>query len=40
MHPTIPEILNIQDVNGEAKPYQLRQLLGIVRRYHLGLRKR
>lgn len=37
-HPRIPVQLNIQDVNGEAKPYQIRQFLHIVRRYglHLG----
>lgn len=26
-HPGIPELLNLQDVKGEAKPYQVRQLL-------------
>ncbi len=38
VHPDIPEIINLQDVRGEAKPYQVRQLLGLVERYNLRLR--
>jgi hypothetical protein len=30
--------LNLQDVGGEAKPYQIRQLLLLVERYNLQLR--
>ena len=26
-HPDVPELLNLQNVQGEAKPYQLRQML-------------
>ena len=33
VHPTVPEPVNLQEVRGQAKPYQLRQLLGIVERY-------
>jgi hypothetical protein len=33
----IPEQLNLQDRGGQAKPYQLRQLVGLVRRYHLRI---
>ena len=29
-HPQIPKLVNLQDVNGEAKPYQIRQVLGLV----------
>jgi hypothetical protein len=36
-HPAIPELLNLQDVRGEAKPYQVRQLLLLVERYNLRL---
>ena len=36
-HPEIPELLNLQNVNGEAKPYQLRQLFRLVRGYALHL---
>jgi predicted RNA binding protein YcfA (HicA-like mRNA interferase family) len=25
-HPTIPELLNLQESKGQAKPYQVRQL--------------
>ncbi len=33
--PGIPAQLNLQDVNGMAKPYQVRQFLTIIRRYDL-----
>jgi hypothetical protein len=36
--PGIPELLNLQEVGGEAKPYQIRQLLRLVERYNLQLR--
>ena len=36
-HPGIPELLNLQDVNGEAKPYQIRQFLRLVERHDLRL---
>jgi predicted RNA binding protein YcfA (HicA-like mRNA interferase family) len=36
-HPTIPELVNLQSVNGTAKPYQIRQLLDLVERYNLKL---
>ena len=39
-HPEIPELVNAQDVQGEAKPYQIRQLLRIVERYNLQLEDR
>jgi len=29
--------LNLQEVKGEAKPYQIRQLLRLVERYNLEL---
>jgi hypothetical protein len=35
----IPEILNLQDVGGKAKPYQVKQLLALVERYNLSLGK-
>jgi hypothetical protein len=37
-HADIPEFLNLQNVRGEAKPYQLRQLIRLVKRYDLQLR--
>jgi hypothetical protein len=38
-HDEIPELLNLQEVRGEAKPYQLRQLLSLVERYDLPPRR-
>lgn len=39
VHPEIPELLNLQNVNGQAKPYQVRQFLRLVERYNLSLRE-
>lgn len=36
-HPDIPETLNIQPLDGEAKAYQIRQFLKRVREYGLTL---
>jgi len=36
-HPDIPELLNLQEVKGEVKPYQVRQLLHLIERYDLHL---
>jgi len=33
----IRELVNIQDVKGKAKPYQIRQFLTIIERYNLLL---
>ena len=35
--PDIAEMLNLQDVNGKAKPYQIRQFLRLMERYDLRL---
>ena len=35
IHPGIPELLNLQDVHGKAKPYQVRQFLHLVEAYNL-----
>ena len=35
--PDIPELVNIQNVNGQAKPYQIRQFLKLVERHDLTL---
>lgn len=37
-HPDVGELLNLQEVHGQAKPYQVRQLLRLVERYGLSLR--
>ena len=37
-HPEITELVNLQNVNGQAKPYQVRQLLRLVEKYDLQMR--
>jgi len=39
-HSSICELLNIQEVKGEAKPYQIRQLLKLVERYNLNMEEK
>ena len=34
-HPQVRELINLQEVNGQAKPYQIRQFLQLVERYSL-----
>lgn len=36
-HPGIPELVNLQEVKGQGKPYQIRQFLRLVERYNLHL---
>jgi len=36
-HHDIPELLNLQEVSGKAKAYQVRQLLTLVERFNLEL---
>jgi hypothetical protein len=37
VHPGVRELVNLQDVNGQAKAYQIRPVLKIVERYRLVL---
>jgi predicted RNA binding protein YcfA (HicA-like mRNA interferase family) len=37
-HTRVPELLNLQDVRGQVKPYQIRQFLRLVERYALTLK--
>ena len=37
IHPDLPEPINLQNVDGRAKPYQVRQLLKLVEKYQLNL---
>jgi len=39
IHPDIPELLNLQEVKGEVKPYQVKQLLRLLERHNLTLRE-
>ena len=36
-HPDILELINVQDVGGQTKPYQIRQFLRLVERHNLKL---
>jgi predicted RNA binding protein YcfA (HicA-like mRNA interferase family) len=37
IHPAIPELVNIQDVKGKAKPYQIKQFLQLIEKYDLHM---
>ncbi len=37
VHPAISELVNLQEVRGQAKPYQIRQLLQLVERHNLEI---
>ena len=37
VHPEVAELVNLQNVNGQAKPYQVRQFLRLVERYRLEI---
>lgn len=37
IHEQIPEIVNLQKVKGEAKPYQVRQLVKMIEKYNLQI---
>ena len=37
VHTNVPELLNLQNVNGQAKPYQVKQLLRLIERYNLQM---
>ena len=34
---SVNEIINIQNVNGEAKPYQVKQFLSLIEKYNLEM---
>jgi predicted RNA binding protein YcfA (HicA-like mRNA interferase family) len=37
VHPEVAELVNLQEVSGRAKPYQIAQFLRLVERYNLKL---
>lgn len=37
VHPDVDELVNLQNVKGQAKPYQVQQFLKIVEKYDLKL---
>ena len=38
-HPTVAELINLQEEHGQAKPYQVRQVATLVQRYDLRLKE-
>jgi predicted RNA binding protein YcfA (HicA-like mRNA interferase family) len=38
--PDIPEIVNLQDVKGQAKPYQIKQFLKLIEKHNLKLEEK
>lgn len=40
VHPDVRELVNLQDVRGQAKSYQARQFLRLVERYALRMKDR
>ena len=38
IHAELRELVNVQEVGGMAKPYQVRQFLKLVKRYNLTMR--
>ena len=36
-HQNVRELVNLQEVEGKAEPYQVKQLLALVERYNLSL---
>ncbi len=36
-HPNVAELVNIQSAHGEAKPYQVRQVVELIEAYDLSL---
>lgn len=37
VHADLSELLNLQDVGGQAKPYQIRQFLRLIERYNIRM---
>ena len=39
MHPDVPELVNLQEVKGKSKPYQVKQLMKIIEKHNLKMGK-
>lgn len=35
VHAELPELYNLQNINGQIKPFQVRQMINLVYKYHL-----
>ena len=40
VHPNISELLNLQNVKGKAKAYQVKQLLQLIEKYNLQMEEK
>lgn len=40
VHPQVKELVNLQNVKGQVKPYQVRRFMELVERYALNLEKK
>ena len=38
-HPEVDELINIQNIKGEAKPYQIKQFLDLIEKYNLKMKE-
>lgn len=36
VHPDVRELVNLQEIGGKVKPYQVRQFIRLVERYNIG----
>jgi len=39
VRPGIPELINLQNLKGQAKPYQIRQFLKLIEKHNLKLKE-
>ena len=39
VRPNIPELVNLQNLKGQAKPYQIRQFLKLIEKHNLKLKE-
>ena len=39
LHPNVKELVNLQNVRGQVKPYQVKQFMALVERYNLRLKE-
>lgn len=39
VHPEVRELVNLQNVKGQVKPYQVKQFMALIERYNLGLKE-
>ena len=37
IHPEVDELINLQDVKGQVKPYQIKQFLELIEKYDLKM---